>query len=244
MLFTMSTTRRERLRMETTAEILQTARRLLVAEGIDALALRAIAREMGMAAPALYRYYASREVLVDHLTAAIYDELADELRSTRDALDDPVEQLLAVARRFRTWSLAHPREFGLVFANPIPTTLDDEASRNAVDTAGLRFAAVFAESLATLWEHAPFAVPADGEIVPSLRRQLSEWRDRFPFKLPLGALQVFLTGWIRIYGTVCMEVFGHLEFALRDGEAMYEHEIGVLADVLRRGSKPETLYWR
>jgi AcrR family transcriptional regulator len=231
----MSTTRRERLRMETTAEILETARRLLVADGIDALALRAIAREMGMAAPALYRYYPSREGLVDHLAAAIYDELADELRSTRDVVDDPVEQLLAVARRFRTWALAHPREFGLVFANPIRMTTDGQASRNAADAAGLRFAAVFAESLVTLWEHAPFPVPSDGEIVPSLRHQLSEWRERFPFELPLGALQVFLTGWIRIYGMVCMEVFGHLQFALRDGEAMYEHEISALADLLRGG---------
>ncbi len=47
--------RRDRLRAATTEEIIQTARRLLVASGPDAMSLRDIAREMGMTAPGLYR---------------------------------------------------------------------------------------------------------------------------------------------------------------------------------------------
>lgn len=46
-------TRRERLRAATVDEIMRTARRLLVDEGQAAISLRAIAREMGMTAPAL-----------------------------------------------------------------------------------------------------------------------------------------------------------------------------------------------
>ncbi|HXB48826.1 MAG TPA: helix-turn-helix domain-containing protein, partial [Streptosporangiaceae bacterium] len=49
--------RRDRVRAATTQEIIQTARRLLVQQGPDAVSLRAIAREMGMTAPALYRYF-------------------------------------------------------------------------------------------------------------------------------------------------------------------------------------------
>ena len=44
----------------------RTPRAVLVAEGADGLSLRAIAREMGMTAPALYRYFPSREDLVEH----------------------------------------------------------------------------------------------------------------------------------------------------------------------------------
>jgi AcrR family transcriptional regulator len=224
--------RRERARAATSADILRVARRVLVAEGPDGVALRAIARDLGLTAPALYRYYPSREALLNHVVADIYDEVATELRAVRDAVEDPVDQLLEVARGFRRWALANPREFGLVFAYPIRVTFD-AGGDNPADAAGLRFAAVFAESLATLYQQAPFPVPADGEIEPKLRRQLKAWRARFPLKLPIGALQVFLTGWIRIYGTVCMEVFGHLRFALDDGEAMYEHEIQGLAELLR-----------
>ena len=52
--------RRDRMRVATTEEIKQTARRILVSEGPDAVSLRAIAREMGMTAPALYRYFGSQ----------------------------------------------------------------------------------------------------------------------------------------------------------------------------------------
>jgi AcrR family transcriptional regulator len=46
-------TRRERLRAATVEEIKTTARRLLVEQGAESVTLRAIAREMGMTAPAL-----------------------------------------------------------------------------------------------------------------------------------------------------------------------------------------------
>jgi AcrR family transcriptional regulator len=225
--------RRARMRAQTTAEIAGVARRALIEDGPDGVTLRSIARELGMTAPALYRYYSSREGLLNELVAEIYDELATELREAREAHDDPVVQLLEVARHFRKWALEHPREFELVFVYPVRMTFDDTLASPA-DAAGLRFAAVFAESLATLYNRAPFHVRADAEIEPPLRRDLKRWQARFPIKLPLGTLEVFLTGWIRIYGMVCMEVFGHLRFALADGESMYEHEIGQLAELIRR----------
>ena len=42
-------------------------------------------------------------------------------------------------------------------------------------------------------------------------------------------MQVFLSCWIRLYGMVCMEVFGHLQFALHDAEPMFEAELRDLA---------------
>src|SRR6266487_3840205 len=82
--------RRDRVRAATSQEIVQTARRLLVEQGIAAVSLRAIAREMGMTAPALYRYYESHEELLRHLVAEIFTELADYLHA----------EIRAAARRF------------------------------------------------------------------------------------------------------------------------------------------------
>ena len=59
--------RRDRLRAATTEEIIQTARQLLVKDGPEAVSLRAIAREMGMTAPGLYRYFGSHEELIRHV---------------------------------------------------------------------------------------------------------------------------------------------------------------------------------
>src|SRR5688572_7945802 len=77
--------RRDRLRADTVREIKETARRVLVDQGVDGLALRAVAREMGMSAPALYRYFDSREDLVEHVVADLYDELVAVLEAARDA---------------------------------------------------------------------------------------------------------------------------------------------------------------
>ena len=79
--------RRDRVRAATVTEIKDTARRILVGEGIDGLSLRAIAREMGMTAPALYRYFPSREDLLVHLIGDLYDELSDTMEAARDAED-------------------------------------------------------------------------------------------------------------------------------------------------------------
>ena len=73
--------RRERVRAATATEIKQTARRILVSEGPDAVSLRAIAREMGMTAPALYRYFGSHEELIKHVIADIFTELTADLQA-------------------------------------------------------------------------------------------------------------------------------------------------------------------
>src|ERR1700689_5368525 len=73
--------RRDRVRAATTREIKQTARRILVQDGPDAVSLRAIAREMGLTAPALYRYFDTHEVLIKHVIADIFTELTGALRA-------------------------------------------------------------------------------------------------------------------------------------------------------------------
>jgi AcrR family transcriptional regulator len=76
-------TRRERVRAATVAEIKQVARRLLVNEGPQNVTLRAIAREMGMTAPGLYRYFPSYDHLLAELVVDIYRELTDALGEAR-----------------------------------------------------------------------------------------------------------------------------------------------------------------
>src|SRR5437764_12451647 len=69
--------RRERLRAEASQEIKAIALRLMTEGGPAAISLRAIAREMGMTAGALYGYYATRDDLINALIAEVYSSLAD-----------------------------------------------------------------------------------------------------------------------------------------------------------------------
>jgi AcrR family transcriptional regulator len=217
-------------------EIKDTARQILVAEGVDGLSLRAIAREMGMTAPALYRYFPSREDLVVHLIAELYEELTGSIQAARDAEDpqDAARQLTAASRAFRRWAVDHPREFALLFGSPIPgleATRRGEAPSVAHE-AGERFGAVFGELIARIYLTRPFPVPAEEDIDPLLQAELREWCTTFPVPLPIGVAQVFLSCWIRLYGMVAMEVFGHLQFAVADAEPMFEAELLDLAGKL------------
>ena len=113
--------RRDRVRAATVREIKDTARRLLIRHGPDAVTLRAIAREMGMTAPGLYRYFGSHEELVKHVIADIFSELADDLQAAIAAAgaaaagEGPVPELTAkmaaACLEFRRWALDHQEVF-------------------------------------------------------------------------------------------------------------------------------------
>jgi AcrR family transcriptional regulator len=232
--------RRERTRDATTAEIKATARRLLVQDGPDALTLRAIAREMGMTAPGLYRYFASHEDLVIGVCHDILAELTAFLVTARDtvAIDDPVGRLGATCRAFRRWALDHPREFELSFATGVA---HQAAMAEAVEGTSadppvaaapevLSFGGVFLGIFVEIWTAAPFPVPDESSLPPDLVRQVREFSAVVDDVLPLGALTAYLAGWVRLYGAVTIETFGLLRFALDDAEPLFE---AMLADMAR-----------
>jgi AcrR family transcriptional regulator len=230
--------RRDRLRADTAREIKETARQVLVKHGVDGLALRAVAREMGMTAPALYRYFDSREDLVENVVADLYGELVAVLEAARDdarPATAPI-QLLACSRAFRRWATAHRAEFGLLFGSAGDGVALARGTAGHSDSlaelAARRFGAVFAVLVAQIYAERHFPIPVDDEIEPALQEQLHAWCAKFPVQLPLGVMQVFLSCWIRLYGMVCMEIFGHLKFALDDAEPMFEAELHGLAEML------------
>jgi AcrR family transcriptional regulator len=228
-------TRRERTRAATVREIKTTARRLLVEQGAESVTLRAIAREMGMTAPALYRYFDSHEALLSAVVADVYDELADSLEAARDtvATQHPGARLLEMGREFRHWSVEHPREFGLVFATPVPVVID---APSPLDKAGSRFGAVFLDAFFAVFTERPFPVRSDAELPPDFRDQLEHYRQAMctqlgevVLQIPLGGYEAFLECWVRLYGFVALEVFDHLTFALSDPEPAFEAHLRAIA---------------
>jgi AcrR family transcriptional regulator len=236
--------RRDRVRAATTQEIIQTARKLLLQDGPEAVSLRAIAREMGMTAPALYRYFASHEELLRHVVADIFTELSDHVRAAAHAAVDAAAptmtdaevtgvKLIAGCREFRAWTLTHVPEFSMIFGSPLPgmEALHELTGDPTVDC-GYQFGWVFLDLFGSLYRRSPFAIPADAQIQPALRMQLTRYRGLVGTDLPLGALQTFLRCWVLLYGTVSLEAFGHLKFALDDPSPMFELMLADLAPMV------------
>jgi AcrR family transcriptional regulator len=236
--------RRDRLRAATTQEIIQTARRLLVTEGPEAASLRAIAREMGMTAPALYRYFGSHEDLLHHVVGDIFTDLAGYVQDGIHAVADTAPpdlgedevmavKLIAGCRAFRAWTLEHVPEFSMIFGSPLPgLEAMHEVTLDPTVDCGYKFGQLFLDLFGELYRRRPFPIPADEEIVPSLRAQLVRYRELVGTSLPLGALQTFLRCWVLLYGAVSLEVFGHLRFALEDPSPMFELMLADLAPLV------------
>jgi AcrR family transcriptional regulator len=229
-------TRRERLRSATVSEIKDGARRLLVTGGPQAVSLRAIARAMGMTAPAIYRYFPSLEALVGALAGDLYDELRIRVQAARDSAgDDPVGQLGEMARAFRRWSVEHPTEFALIFGTPVPGMAEFAEDCADEDHPGARFGAVFLQPFVELWQRAPFRTPPR-ELIERRLGGCLEMLTLSHAELPIEVAYVFLSGWTRLYGLVSMEVFNQLQWAVTDPQALFETELAIFLDQLFPGA--------
>lgn len=228
---------RGRAPLVTDADIRRVARALLVQDGVDAVTLRAIARELGVTAPALYRYYRSLDDLLDGLRLDFCADLAVELSAEIATLpDDGMLQFLAICKGFRRWALAHTREYTLVFASPGAGRA--QALRRFEEPFGRIFLAAAGRLLATYDIITPGAdvIPAElrDDLIhfqTELLAALSESGQKFPAeKLDLGVTYLMIQLWGRIYGHVTLEVFGNYPIPLESPEVLYD---AMLADLAR-----------
>ncbi|MEU4343169.1 TetR/AcrR family transcriptional regulator [Nocardia sp. NPDC023852] len=219
------------------ADIRRVASALLVGRGPAAVTLRAIARELGVTAPALYRYYKSLDDLLERLRLDFCADLAGELTAEIATLpDDGAVQFFAICRGFRRWALAHTREFTLVFASPGADRA--QALRRFDEPFGRIFLGAAGRLLATY----DVVTPPTDVIPPELREDLlhfqtellaalSESGQKFPAeKLDLGVTYLMIQIWARLYGHVTLEVFGNYPIPLANPEILFD---AMLADLGR-----------
>jgi len=199
---------RQQNRIDTEARIVEAARSLLADHG--EVTLRAVARELGLTAPALYRYAPSHEELVRLIAVAIDADVAARVQAAADAQpdDDPAARLIAACVGFRQWALANRKEFALVFTN---VDVECVKEHDAEASCGR----VFSDLLFELWQARRFAVPALDTLDPGLAEILRDPEvpadvDALPAELR-GLVWLLQRGWSRLYGTVTLEVFGHID---------------------------------
>ncbi|WP_067813178.1 TetR/AcrR family transcriptional regulator [Nocardia inohanensis] len=217
-------TRRERRRSETTAEIKETALRLMAEGGPGAITLRAIAREMGMTANAVYSYFATRDDLVTALIADVYGQLADAVEAARDArpADDAAGRILAWACAFREWSLANEQGFRLIYGDPVPGYQPPAAG--PAPEAERRACTGLTGLVAGAWPAAEAYAESDFDWADFGPELVAAVRAEFP-GLPPAAVAIALRLWGRMHGLVSLEVMGRLRTQIVNADKLYRAEI-------------------
>lgn len=212
------TTPRARARAQTLADIKRIAREHLATHGAAALSLRAVARELGVVSSAVYRYVRSRDELLTILVVDGYDALGDAVdTAVAAAPDDPIERLRVTGRAVRSWALAEPAWYGLLFGTPVPGY---HAPAEYTVTPGTRVIVTLLGLFEQAYHRQLLTPPPD--ITPvsgSLAADFLRIRDEFALDLPEWLLARGLTVWCALFGAVNFDVFdmyGGDTFADRD----------------------------
>jgi AcrR family transcriptional regulator len=101
-----------------TEDIVRAALALIERTGSDeAVTLRAVAREVGIAAPSIYPHFADREAIVMAAVVRIFAELTDAIEAGEaPAGPDPVDRLVAGCAAYVDYGLSHPARYGVLFS--------------------------------------------------------------------------------------------------------------------------------
>lgn len=206
---------RERFRDQVREQVKEAALEQLADGGAQAISLNAIAKSLAVTGPALYRYFASRDDLLNTLILDSYADLRDAL--ARDVADvgenaDRGERIRRLAHAYRDWALAQPHRYELLFKPPLP----------GYDAHALPLAeaarAVMGVLLGALADR---AAPADeanytNDKVLEIR---GDRTDVFP-----SAVRT----WSRLHGFVSLEVGGAFTAMQLDVDALFDAEARAL----------------
>ena len=208
---------RARVRAELTREIAEVARRHLASAGAAALSLRAVARELGMASSAVYRYFPSRDDLLTALIVDAYDTLGEAAEGAEAAA--PREDLRgrwhAACTAAREWAVAHPHEYALVYGSPVPGYAAPEATIAPAARVGLVLCRVIADAIA----RGEAAVPEEDEAAAAAAAL--EPDVAVDLGLPPAVAARAVMAWSSLYGAISFELFGHTNNVVADHEAFF-----------------------
>ena len=108
-------------------ELIAAAGRLLAADGdIDALSLRGVAREAGVAAPSVYLHFASKEDLLRAVVGVHFAALQQAIEAGVASGHDPTSRLLAGCLAYCRYAVEQPRSYQLLFNTPRPDIKDPD----------------------------------------------------------------------------------------------------------------------
>jgi AcrR family transcriptional regulator len=204
-------TRRQRVRAATIDEIKTTAMRMLREHGTD-LRFVDIARDMGMTAPALYRYFADRDELLSALIADGFTEIAAEVTTAMDAVEpgDLAGRIRAAALAYRDFAKADPSRFNLMFGLPNPGY--GSHTEHTSGPAAVAAMATLEQMLRSVIVHGRLPDPLVREVGPTWETEAASAQAADGARIPADAYQALLHFLSAIHGFACLENFDHFNW--------------------------------
>lgn len=226
-------THSELMRQTTINEIKTVARRQMAEQGEASLSLNAIAREMGLTPPALYRYFDSRDALITALIVDAFGALAEGLEKALAETQGPfAARFTKLARTYRDWAMAHPHDYALIYGTPIPGY---HAPAEVTVPVASRVLTALALFFKEAWDAGRLTLPAAYATLPAPLKKAATTAvgDYSKDKNAPNVLAVTLSVRARLHGLVWAELFQQFPVGTAEAGYLYGLEVNAVSDWLQ-----------
>jgi len=206
--------------------IKETAWKQIAEFGAAALALRAIARELKITAPAIYNYFPNRDALVTALIVDAFASLADAQLESLTAIpeQDHAERLRALGCAYHSWAVAYPERYQLIFGTPIAGYIAPEEITMPVAARSL---AILVGVLQSAHAVGKLRTDAAYEMSPQLKAMIGTWQQaRGPADEQVLFLALVI--WGQVHGLVSAEIGHQFPPFITDADEVYFHALELL----------------
>jgi AcrR family transcriptional regulator len=95
--------------------IIDAASKVFLEEGYRSLSMRRVAQEAGCSQMAMYRHFANKEALTQHICTQIYTRFATKMNREIEAVADPRERLRRFIAELIRFATSYPDHYSLIF---------------------------------------------------------------------------------------------------------------------------------
>ena len=192
-------------------------------KGAAALSLRAIARELGITAPAIYNHFHRRDDLVTALIVDAYMSLGESQREAVDNLpaNDIKGRFTALGLAYRAWAVTYPQRYQLIYGTPIPNY---EAPEDITLPAATEALVPLLETLQAFSIANRLRLDRVSLLTAELEAMLTNWQEVVE-GVDLEVLYAALITWSRVHGLVSMEIGNHFPSYIIDPGEIFRREL-------------------
>ncbi len=213
-------------RLDLPGEIKDAAWKQIAESGAATLSLRAVARELKIAAPSIYNYFPSRDDLVTALIVDAYNSLADALTASVENIGEGnfPERLFALGWAYHQWAVTYSQRYLLIFGTPIPNY---HAPEEITMPAAERAMVPLIEVIQTIFAAGRLRVERFAPLTPDLESMLKLWQAATGGIHPeiLYLAQIF---WGRVHGMVMLEITNQIPSFISEPAELFRRELNTL----------------
>ena len=209
--------------------IKDTAWQQIARHGAAALSLRAIARQLGITAPAIYNYFHRRDDLVTVLIKDAYLSFGDSQQAAIRNLpaEDYHLQLITLGLAYREWAVSFPERYQLIFGTPIAGY---HAPLDEILPAAARSLSILINVLASAREAGQLRLEPTIPMGDTLQSMLHAGRELH--QVSEEVLYQAIVIWSRVHGLVSIEIGRQYPVFISDAGELFHREVHILCSQL------------